>query len=715
MPFFFASVALALPLELQLSPGARVELLPPQVSGRVELVVHQNQIDLAPQVGWTVGTGIHRARAWELGGDQVVSLVLESPENAIDAVQTASGVELHVVPRSTPLPALVPGRSAVAALAGELDTTACSEPSLSLKPLSGSDGRWSVDLVSSPPPLPMWSAAEPAVVTWSEVWDTQRTMSRARTASALERTAYRLGALHRGLGQHREAAYYFERAARADGGQAAVAWFQAARSRLEVREWEGARRAARAAADAGGAPEMALLALLWAEVHDDGGDVLGMGRALTSGGLTAEHERLVGVALTRGGCAAEAVPLFARSLRRAVGMEQALAQLLLADAQLLAGDVDTARRGYAAVDADRLAVPLRHILRTRTRHLALLEMPVERWGSMLPDLERAARIPGEAGDENLHLIAQVSERLGFERESVEALALLVRRRPALASGAVGAALSASWSVRSARLLAASRPVDALALHRAIPAEVLVAHLLGSEPLHAVAHEYAHAGLPGQALVTFREAVEVETRLKQASAPTILELARLYVQTGANTDAIDAVGWLRRHGWKDEDELVLLEGRASLAAGRTKRGRQLLTSLNASATHGTEARTRLALLDAAEGRCAEAKAPLESATAQPVAGISAEWVQEAHTRCLIALGLEGEAAKAAKIAAGLVSHQDVRGWATTRAARLAQETGGRAEPMVAEAASTGDGIWGALAREEAAQKAWGARLAGRRLP
>lgn len=715
MTLLFASVALALPLELRLSPGARVEVLRPLVRGRAEVIVHENHEDLAPQVGWTVGTGIHRARAWELGGDQLLALTLEADQTGIEARQTDTGVELFVVPLLSPLPPVPDGRSVLAALAGNVDQSACAMPALALSPLDGSDSHWSVDVLAAPPLLPAWSAAEPAVVRWTELWDTRRLVARANTPEASERAAYRLGALYRGLGQHREAAYYFERSARAGGAHAAVAWFQAARARLEVRDWEAARRHARAAQAAGGPPEMALVAILWAELHTGGEGVLGMGRALASVGLTSEHERLVGVALTRGDCAVEAAPLFQRSQRTAVGAEAALAQVLLADSLLLAGDIPAARRGYAAVPAEGLAEPVRRILRTRTRHLALLELPVERWGSMLPELERSARLPGEAGVENLHLLAQVDARLGLERESVEAWATLVARNPLLASGRVGAALTSAWAGRTERLFAAGRPMDALALHRAVSPEAIATHLADSSPLHAVAIEYARSGLPEQSLAVWRAAAALEGRLELDTRPTVLEMARLYVATGANADALDAVAWLRRHRWADGDELGLLEARAAAGAGDAARARRLFVSLRNSPMRGAEARLRLALLDADGGRCAEAVEPLATAVATPVEGIDPARVLEAQTRCLLATGRPAEAAKAATTVAGLASHDDVRAWAGARAARLEQEASGAVPPLVAKAATQGEGIWGALAREEETQKAWGAQVARRRLP
>jgi hypothetical protein len=716
MPILAVTAALALPLELQLSPGASLEAMPARDDGRVDVILHGNHIDLGPQVGWTVGTGIARARAWELGGDQVLSLQLEDPRTTVAVTSTSTGALLSVSPGSGDAPPAVETASVAAALRGKYDTQACADQPLALVPLAGSDGRWSDAAISEPPPLPQWSAAEPPVVAWTELWDTRRQLRRGGRGLDRERATYRLAALHRGLGQAREAAWYFERAAHLKGGHAAEAHFQAARSRLLVRNWDGARRSARLAGEAGGPPEMVLVALLWAELASDGPDVLGMARALADIGLPVEHERLLGVALTRGECGAEAADLLARARRRTVGAEAARIQLLLADGQLFAGDLAAARRSYAAVRAADLSLPERRLLRTRTRHLALLDLPVERWGSLLPELRKAADLPGEAGAENLYLLAQVNDALGLEREHVEALARLVDRLPRLAPGSVGARLTASWKRRSGRLFAAGRPLDALSLHRAVDPVVLLQHLDHSDPLHEVARAYEHAGLPARSLATWQSAAQLERRLGLDTRPTVFGLARMYVGAGADADALEAIRWLRRHqGDPGDGRLVLLEARVAERTGRLADARRLYASASRSPAVEAEAQVRLALLDAAAGSCPAAMGVLDRAVATPVPEVEGDLVREALLRCFAATGREPEGAAIAVSAAGLAEGDDVRAWADARVARLEAAASGKAPALLAEAAGADPGIWGALAREEASHRAYGAQLARRRLP
>ena len=711
-----AQLAFALPLEMTLSPGASLEVLPPAVPGRADVVVHDNHVDLGAQVGWTVGTGISRARVWELGGDQLVVLSLDDQSSAVIATRTDGGVLLSVVGLQAPLAPLSAGRSAAEALRGELDDAPCAAASLALAPLSGADGRWSLEAVARAPALPEWAAAEPPIVRWSELWDTRRSLARAHTVVVRERLTYRLAALYRSLGQEREAAYYFDQAASQGGGHAALAHFQAAHARLAVRDWEAGRKSARAALRAGGSPEMVLSALLWAELQEEGPDALGMGRALASAGLPVEHERLAGVALNRGECASEAVALFSRSRRRATGREAAFTQLLLADSQLLSGDLDAARRSYAAVPSAELSPPLRRLLRTRTRHLALLELPVSRWASLLPELERGAREPGEAGLENLHLLAQVEAKLGLDRDSVESWAQLVGRADRLAKGPVGAALAASWATRSERLFAAGRAMDALALHRAVPRAALLRHLSNTAPLHSIAGAYAEAGLRERALSVWGDSAELERRLGLDSAPAVLEMARLFVQAGRHADALDAISWLRRHrSGASSGELALLEADAQLAAGRSDEARRLLRGLVASPKEGAAARLRLSLLDASTSRCVEALPSLQAAAAAVRDGVEGLRVQEALVRCQVAVGTPATAAEAARTAAGLAGHEDVRAFTGARAARLERGASAVKPSLLAESAAADPGIWGALAREEAAQAAFGAALARRRLP
>ncbi len=716
MTLLFVSIALALPLELQLSPGGRVEVLTSANPGHVDVLVHENQIDLGPQVGWTVGTGIARVQVWQRGGGQVLALTLTDPGTAVVVRATEGGAALVVVPRVAPLALVAGARSGAEALIGKFDGSVCVSSPPNPAPLSGADSRWSLDAMAEPPALPEWSAGEPSVVQWTEVWDTRRLLAQAKTAGEHERLMYRLAALLRALGHEREAAYYFDRSGAVGGAHAVAARFQAARARMNVKDWEGARRSARDAEAAGGAPEMVLVAMLWAEMQSEGKDLRGMARAVASTDLSGEHRRLVGVALSRAGCESEAVALLALPPTQPASPDDAVGRLLLADSQLRAGDIDAARRGYAEVSEHDLPAAFGPLLRTRTRHLAVLALPTSRWGSLVPDLQRASKLPGDAGEESLNLLAQVSAVLGLEREAVEAWASLVFRAPRLAAGPVGASLTAAWTRRSERLLTEGRRMDALALHRAVGSETLVLHLADSSPLHPIARAYAEAGLSEQAQATWRFAAELERRRGIDSRPTVMAMAGLYVRTRGYRDALDAVDWLRRHNAPELDgHLAWLEALAAEGRGDLERARARFKSLERSPGFAVQARLRLAILDAREGRCEEALPELEVAAESPPAGSDGIVVQETLLRCLLATGRTAAAADAAVAVAGLASDGDVRAWAGSRASRLESDAGRTVNPLFAQATGADPSIWGALAREEEAQRVLGAELKQRRTP
>lgn len=711
---FFATVALAAPLELTPTPGARVEVLPAMVAGRVDVLVHDNTADLHEQVRWPLGDGLRRVRALNLGGDWIVSIELSDPELGVTAAPTATGWELTLGPRppeDTPVYGPV---DLVGALAGDVDTHACSAPKLPVVPLSGPDAPFADDALGPPPRMPTWAEMEPTVVGWGELADTWQL--RARAGADLAASDYRIAALLRDLGQLREAAYYFARAG-AEGAPP-EARFQEARVRLAVRQWAAAATAAQDAAAAGGAPEVALEVVALAAHHTADPAALGYARALAATSVDPEAQLVAASLLVDGGCAGEAVPLLQGLVRQTEGTTRELARLFLGDGHLAHGNVDDAARAYASARPSGLPLDAQRVLRGRTRLLALLAVPPARWGSALPDLERAAELPGPGGLESLYEVAQVRAHLGLAEESLDAYARLVRRAPSLALGHVGAELTGAWKERSAALFAERHVVEALALHRGAWTPALAVHLADPAPLRQIAEGYAEAGLPGRALETWQAVADLERRDHLDGRETVRQLARLYAATGDHADALDAIGWLRKQkSTREEAEaLDILEGDAALQSGDRERARAVWGHAKTSTTAGVYARARIGLLDADAGDCVAALPALDEAAAgAPMAGVDDRIVHEARLRCYVATGRAADATTEAVATAGLAGDDRERDWTTWRARRMDVDGAAPARPLLADAAAASSGIWGDLAREEAAHRTFVDQLAARRRP
>lgn len=712
MMLFALSAALALPLELHTSPGASLEVLPPVVEGRTDVVLHGNRVDLDGQVAWSVETGVARARTLDLGGDWFLMLEMASPDTTVRAEATPYGFSLTTVPlEGGERPAQGPPDLA-GALAGRLDDHTCPGPALAIAPLSGHASRWYVDALGDAR-LPVWSAAEPSIVSWAEFADT-RTL--AATAAAGERPTllYRLGAIARDLGHHREAAYYFGLAA--DAGAPAPARFQAAGAQLEVRNWAGAAASARRGVAAGGAPEVAIEVLGRVELVQGGPHVAGYGRVLAASAVDPDAHLLAGVLLADAGCIVEGKKTYERAVRHGYGAQRELARMLLAESHLAAGDLPAAARGFGDVDGVRLESDTRRVLRGRTRLLAILDASPRQWGSFVPDVAHEAARPAEAGAEALYQLAQLYAHLGEERESLEAYADLMRRYPRLATTPIATEYAQTWLRRLDRLFAEGRTLEALALHRAAWSPALADQLTDPEPLRKVALAYGAEGLRDRALMVWRSVADLERVHGLDGRESVRQLARLYVANGNYEDAMDAVDWLRRQrpDAVAAAEYAVLEGRAALSNGEPARARRAWASAADSAEHGLEARTRVALLDARDGHCDAAITPLEgAAAAAPVPEVDDELVREALVRCLLATGRAPEATTQAILSAGLAPDDAARDWTTYRAARMDGETAGAARPLLADAAQATPGIWGALAKEELAQRDFSDRLRRRK--
>ena len=707
------------PLELTLSPGSTIEVLPALVVGRVDVVVHDNTVDLAEQVGWTLGTGITRIRPIDMAGHWLLTLELKDPgqpraskgpaqampSKTVRADRTSTGWALTVVPALAHTPAPYRPVDLIGTLEGKLNRAECPTAPLALRALSGSDSTWESDALGFTPDLPRWSAGEPSVSSLDGIGEIRALLRKSPPES--QRLEYQLGALHRNIGHDREAAYYFTVAAQRGGPHASAAWFQAAQSLLSVKQWDRAVESARAAVREGGAPQYAVLVLGVREWATGGPDQAGYGRVLSGTAADANSQLIAGVLLTEGNCALEAQQPLDAAASRLRGFRQQLAMILLGDSHLAEGNIGKAATTLAKVEPASLTPEVQQLLRSRTRLLALLRQPAATWRSQVPNLTSGSDLAGTAGLENLYLLGQVFHHLGEDRQAIDAYSELIRRKPQLAVGHIGAELATQWALRSDELFARGRPIEALSLHRGAWTPALAHHLKDLAPLRKVATGFTDADLPQRAQAAWRAVADEERARGLDGRGSVVELLRLYIVTSSTADALDAVAWLRREGTQeaDRDTVALLEGDAALQNFDPVRARKAWGTLSSGSRLASQARTRLALLNATEGRCEEALPHLDERAATPVPEFDPDVIHEARLKCMLAVGRDADAATEALTAAGLTTSDQSASWKAWRATRLAAENKRTPPKQLADATSAGTDIWGALAQEEERHRAF----------
>lgn len=700
------------PLELTPSPGSTVEVLPALVVGRVDVVVHDNVVDLREQVGWTLGTGITRIRATDMAGHWLLTLELKDvaqkiPSKTVRAERSSTGWTLKVVPSRATTPAPYGPVDLSGALEGKLNRSECPAAPLALRALTGSDSTWVGDALGFTPNLPSWSAGETVVSSLGEIASLRSHLRLDQAPAERQRLEYQLGAVHRNIEHHREAAYYFTAAARRGGPNAQAAWFQAAKSQLSVRQWDRAAVSAKAAVSEGGSPEFAVQVLGVVEWATGGLDKAGYGRVLSGTAADADSRLIAGVLLSEGNCAAEAQFPLDKAIPELRGEKKQVARILLADSYLAKGDIGRAATELSKVDPSSLTVEVQRVLRSRTRLLGLLGQPAASWSSFVPDLTRDSTLAGAPGLENLYLLGQVFHHLGEDRQSIDAYSDLVRRKPSLAVGHIGAELAKQWALRSDELFARGRPIEALSLHRGAWTPTLAHHLSDLAPLRKVASGYTDADLPQRAQDAWRAVADEERVRRLDGRASVVELLRLYIVTSSTADALDAVSWLRREGTQeaDRDTVALLEGEAAMQDLDPARARKVWATVGPKSRLAPQARTRLALLNATEDRCEEAIPDLSERAANPAPEFDPDLIHEALLKCMLAVGRDDEATAEALTAAGLTTSDQSAGWKAWRATRIAAENKRVPPKLLAEATIAGADIWGALAQEEERHRAF----------
>lgn len=678
MIWLLAGLAAAMPLRLTPSPGATIDVLPPVVAGRVDIMIHDNVVDLRPQMGDTPLEGIRSWRLLDMGSAWLLSLNMR---------ERGSSMSLeHVGDTWTGTPVPLP---ALPASGGVCDAT----PRSPLTPLRGIDtlGRLNADLVA--PVMPRWPEAEPGPPAWETIAALRRTLDRADA-----KQHYALGALHRDLGHAREAEYYFSAAARL-GAPGPVAVLQRAGAQLAARDWGGALQSAVEARALGADEEVltqveGIVALMTGQPD---GVLAGRALALSSG--KASSSLIAGELLLRGGCAVEAASVLQRAVHDANEGVANLALRRLVDARVLRGDIRSAEGALKELSARTTSRASEPSIRSAARMLKLLEQSPDAWAQMTPTLDRLGRGSDDEAFEALFLLGQISETLGDTRTATHAWVSLVDRDRSLLVGEPGRRLLGSWQRRVRTLLAGGRDLDALAVHNGVWRPGLTALMTDPSPLYDLAAAAERLEMFAPALDLMRIASEVEGRYALDDRTSILTIARLYRRSGRTAEASEALDLLATRPpdpWA-AGRVALLRAQVREDAGDPDAAAAFYASIVPPLPEAPEALLRRAMLDAHHGRCAEALAVFAAPPSPFPPTVSQAEVDQDQARCLFALGQPESARLAAARAASEL--------ADPRAVGFVSYTSG--------AASTVAGFWSRLQGEDEEQAALDARVTASR--
>ena len=623
---FLALLTVAFATELRLTPSAdaTVEVLPSVSPGRFDVMVYRNHVDLQPQVEQG-GPGIRTVRAMDMGGDWVVTVWLSEPYVSVavihegDTYLLQAGETVLTDALASPLaPTLDMLRHG-----GGGEEVACEARPMSLTMLSGDDRIWGLGPAAFTPHLPVWSEAEPREVSWIAVEAERMTLRMARTRRARARSNYALGALHRDLGFSREAAYYFKLSANehpADGGASSI---QQAGALLRVQDWDGAETAVWRARDEGMTDEAVLEVLGVIALANHHLAPLAVGRALAGASPRAEVQLLAGILLSWHRCSAEAIAPLTVAAAHLSGERAQVAGILLSDAQALVGNTADARSTLSRIAIQDLRPEWQGLYRSRNRIFPLMEQTVDQWPAAIPGLEKSGEAYTAEGAESLWILGQIFEHLGDSRSAVVAYGTLLDRARGLSTGTPGRRLTSVWNDRIRQLFNGSRPFEALSLHAASWRPWMVDLLPDGQTLHGVAEAYVNAGLTERGLETYQSVALAEARVGADTRPTVIEVGRLYAETGRPLDALDTVKWLRTNpDPASAGKVAAVEATALESLGRFREADIAWTAAAMDPAITPIAKSHRALLlvqNTEEGGCSVAIGALEDA-AVAVAGM-----------------------------------------------------------------------------------------------
>lgn len=709
MLLLFVGLLSAAPLRLTPGAGADLQLLPTIQPGLAEVMAYEVTEDLRAQLKDRRFEGIRKIRATNMGAHTwVINMVLDRPDTSLQ-LQVEKGVWTGIVSKKGPADHLYTEAPSFLELAKNPEQAHdCKAPRLPVTPLVGDDMSYGLDPADFVPRLPRWQEAEPAESNWQAVSDLRAALFVRHEKAQLAERYYRLGALHRDLGHAREAAYYFS-IARDKGGERGLIELQRAGALLSANQWDAARTAAWNAWKLG-APDDSVLEVLGvialATHHPNAGST-----ALVMAHTTARPDSLAlaGAMLLEAGCPQEAIPILrtaGRYLNRRDPLKAAQSRLMLVDALILSGQMETAAEVLGDLTEKDLPPEQAGVLRARNRLLTLLRLTPDKWASMIPGLNTLRNQLGAEAAESLYLLGQIEEWLGEDREAIDAYLNLVDHHRHLAEGAPAKRLVAAWTRQNKKMLEEGKEIDAMKLHTAIWRPAFAEMVEDAEGILQLAGAYRSVGLQYRSMNLLGLAAEVQGRKKEDDQHTILQIAELYLEMKHPDLAADALEVLQSRSLTSESvgKMQVLQGR--IAEGEEARKIWLEASKNPAVT--TEALARIAMMDALNGVCN--LDPMAAALESPeLSGRLGEGVlRTLYARCLGQSGNAEGSAVAGFNAAQKLSDPDSRryaGWLSANAAEAA-----KVAPPGDPAEVDPPDIWTLLSREEKQQGEFKEKLA-----
>ncbi len=714
------------PRHVELDGGAecRVRQLPRTDAGRVQWTFRNVDTPLLAQLEGIYTDGVKNWDAVGIGGGTWIVTAYLDPERELTATWrwTPEGPALLIIDDGAPELVLVQEAPTLEALvAGEVPRQADPVASTPLSPLRGDALSLRLDVATFPAAFPSW---EPNVAAGQRAMlqpgDDLLAVDRYRHVLTESEDDYvraaanfRLAEAHRDLGMAREAAHYFERVSELD-----AAWPEAsvhlhrAQAALAVGRADQARALCSEVATVRyrEAQVLECLGLVALETGDPA--PAPTGRALARASARPESLVLAAQLLQLDGRHLEAEPLLVEALSDLDDPRlAAVAWASLGDARFHIGDNEGARRAWAEVVSDP---QLGDIVRVRKTMLVMVEEGARSWPSNIPNLYTLAELPGLAGAEAQWLLAQVALELGdFEGAAGHLAAILDRPDVDLSDSDLPAVLWDVIETRLGELERAGRQLDQLAFFRDSWRSELEPEVTDVARLLSVATAYEDLELHDDALSVHRIVFSIRSRLGESSPDDLFTLARLYFEVGRPDEALETLEFLRRGAVPADltGATWLLEGDVLLSLGEEDEAMQAWRKAALQRDTKVEATTRMALLDAREGRCARARPALEDLVRQKEESLE---VREGHVhltlaRCYLEEGRNEEAAAAAREAAGRSEDELTRRYATW----LASEADRGDDELLARALASDDDLWAALGRERSADSAFDAEIRSER--
>lgn len=693
-------------VQLELSDGASVEVFPRIDPRTIEIVVHDNRKPLDLQLDEQRTEHVVDAWAASIGsGTWFMTLYVTS--DRIDArIEREDGLwVIHTTERPRAVTTVEPQPASIEdLLADTVVRKPARPPRMPLRPFLGD--AWTPRLDPRHVRLPMdpWTPrvadAPRGDVTLEQIDALRKRL--VQTDDPDQRTALyqRMALAYQELGLHREARTYFDEVARqrTDWPRATVRLHQADAA-LATGRWDQALDRCRAAHDEG-ADDGATLACL-------GSVSLATGHPAptpTARALLAVDER-PGARLI----AAQLLVLdhrYPEALPVLTGVAEWPAALrpwrdaTLGDVALALGDIERSRVAWRDVGS---AGPLGEIARQRARLVRMSGEAPSTWAAALPGLVRDLERGGIGAAEAHYLAAQIGRTFDEASLSAEHLTELVDHYPELtARSDVPQQLLAVCTRRLDQLHRVGQIADEVAFYNDCWRAPLNSVLIDPTVLHHVAMAFEDLGLWDRALSVQREAVATLTREDREDFDALVQLARLYVRVGRETEALETVRYAERlpASAPARPALDVVAGQAHLALDQREDALRRWARASTDKVVGPEARVRRALLLAEMGRCAQALPVLEGFTAADVDfdmtdPVALPDAQLAVARCLIA---EGRAEDAVPLLADVAAAVPDTDWAQ-QAGWLAGLASGVADVPASEPPVAPSGVWAAALAEQ----------------